>query len=414
MQAVALARKVYGSEIAALCLVVFLADVTGGIVSPTLSLFAASLGLSVAAVGLLATSASVTQLFTALPVGITSDRIGRPRLLRLGLLGAAVATLLMSLADGPALLFAGRVLLALAAVMTFQIAAAHLGDITEPGRRSFAFGCYTTAMGLGFGLGPLVGGLVSERYGTGTAYQVAAGIALLGFLVALRRLHDRTGAVRSAAVTGTRLLSGLREVVRRQRILLACLGNMLIAVAFIGAISTFFPLYGDKLLLGQAVIGVMFAVRAFSSTLGRVPNGILARRFGSQTIMLAALLLDGLVMFAIAGSSNSTALMVCLGLDGLAFGAYLVAGQTFIAESTEIELRGSAAGLYSTASGVGGILGTFGLGLIASRWGVQVVYPVTGAVLILGFGVCLSMAIRLRVQPAIAEAAAAGSPADPA
>jgi MFS family permease len=414
VQPIALARKVVGSEITALCLVVFLADVTGGIVSPTLSLFAASLGLSVATVGLLATSASVTQLFTALPVGITSDRIGRPRLLRLGLFGAAVATLMMSMATGAGLLFAGRIVLALAAIMTFQIAAAHLGDITEPGRRSFAFGCYTTAMGLGFGLGPLIGGLVSENYGTEVAYRVAACIALVGFVVALRRLHDHTGAVRKASVSGTRLLSGLGEVVRRQRIVLACLGNLLMAMAFIGAISTFFPLYGDHLLLGQAVIGVMFAVRAFSSTLGRVPNGILARKFGSQTIMLAALLLDGAVMFAIFGTSNTTVLMVCLGLDGLAFGAYLVAGQTFIAENTEIELRGSAAGLYSTASGVGGILGTFGLGMIASRWDVPVVYPVTGIVMVFGFVVCLSMALRLRPQPSTGDAVVAGTPVDPA
>jgi MFS transporter, DHA1 family, multidrug resistance protein len=389
-------RRVLGSEITALCLVVFLADVVGGIISPTFSLYAKSLGLSLALIGLLGTVGGVTQLLTALPTGILSDRIGRPRLLRAGLLTSAVATILFSLADGPALLFAGRVLLALSMVATFQIGAAHLGDITPRGGRSFAFGCYATAMGLGFAAGPLLGGQIAERYSTAFAYQVAAGIALLGFVVALRGLHDRTGDLRRATASSSRIFSGLREVVGRKSILLVSFGNLLMSLTFIGAITTFFPIYGDSLFLTQATIGAMFALRAFVSTLGRFPNGIIARLFGSQVVMLGALGLEAIVMFGIAASSSTTALMIFIALDGLAFGAYLVAGQTFLAENTEVEMRGAAVGVYATASGLGGTVGALALGLIANRWGVATVYPVTGVVLVVGFVVCLAGMIWLR------------------
>jgi MFS transporter, DHA1 family, multidrug resistance protein len=389
-------RRILGSEIAALCTVVFLADVVGGIVSPTFSLYARSLGLSLALIGLLSTVGGLTQLLSSLPFGILSDRIGRPRLLRTGLASAAVATLMFSFADGPLLLFVGRVVLALSMVATFQIGAAHLGDITPKGGRSFAFGLYATAMGLGYAAGPLLGGQIAERYSTEVAYQVAAGIALTGFLVALRGLHDRTGALRRANAGNSRMLAGLRDVIRRRSLLLVSFGNLLMSLTFVGAITTFFPLYGDSLFLTQATIGTMFALRAFVSTLGRFPNGIIARLFGSQVVMLSALALEALVMFAIAGSTSTTALMVFIALDGLAFGAYLVAGQTFIAENTEVEMRGAAVGVYATASGIGGTLGSFALGLVAARWGVATVYPVTGTILLIGFAVSLAGLLWLR------------------
>lgn len=394
-------RRILGSEVAALCLVVFLADVVGGIVSPTFSLYAKGLGLSLALIGLLGTVGGVTQLLTALPVGILSDRIGRPRLMRAGLFTATCATMLFSLADGPLLLFVGRVLLALSMVATFQIGAAHLGDITPRGGRSFAFGCYATAMGLGFALGPLLGGQIAERYSTQAAYQVAACIALVGFGVAVFGLHDRTGELRRATAASTRMFSGLRQVIGRKSILLVSFGNLLMSLTFVGAITTFFPIYGDSLFLTQATIGTMFALRAFVSTLGRFPNGVISRMFGSQVVMLGALGLEAVVMFGIAAANSTTALMIFIALDGLAFGAYLVAGQTFLAENTEVEMRGAAVGVYATASGIGGTLGAVALGLVAGRWGVETVYPVTGACLLLGFFACLAATLWLR-RPRVA------------
>lgn len=388
--------RILGSEITALCLVVFLADVVGGIISPTFSLYAKSLGLSLALIGLLSTAGGFTQLLTSLPFGILSDRIGRPRLLRTGMLAATTATLLFALADGPALLFIGRVVLALSMVMTFQIGAAHLGDITPRGDRSFAFGCYATAMGLGFAAGPLLGGQIAERYSTETAYFVASGVALTGFLIAWRRLHDRTSEIRRAGSSGARVLSGLGQVIRRRSILLVSGGNMLMGLAFVGGITTFFPLYGDSLFLTQATIGTMFAVRAFVSTLGRFPNGLISRRFGSQVVLLGALALEAVVMFGIAASQSSNALVLFLALDGLAFGAYLVAGQTFLAENTEVEMRGAAVGLYATASGIGGTFGSLALAFVASSWGVATVFPVIGGCLALGFVVYLVETLRQR------------------
>ena len=66
--------------IATLCLVIFLADVVFGIVAPTFSLFAKNLGITVALIGTINTVGSFVQLLIALPIGLVSDRMSRPRI----------------------------------------------------------------------------------------------------------------------------------------------------------------------------------------------------------------------------------------------------------------------------------------------------------------------------------------------
>jgi MFS family permease len=181
------------------------------------------------------------------------------------------------------------------------------------------------------------------------------------------------------------LLQGLRLVIRQRSLMLVTFGNMLVGLSFAGAVVTFFPLYGEQLLISQAAIGTMFSVRAIVSTLGRFPNGILASLFGNQTVMLSALFVQATVMLGIARTTNPTMLTVLLAIEGLAFGAYLVSGQTFVANNTTAETRGTAVGVYSMVSSIGRALSPFGLGLIAQRWGVASVFSVTGWMLGVGF-----------------------------
>ena len=179
-------------------------------------------------------------------------------------------------------------------------------------------------------------------------------------------------------------MSNLRDVLRNHRLMLVTFGNLLMSLTFSGAVTTFFPIYADQLLISQAAIGTMFAFRALISTLGRLPNGIISRALGSQSVMLSALLLETIVMLSIAHTGTPVMLTALLALEGLAFGAYLVSGQTYLADNTEIENRGAAMGVYSTASSLGGAIAPLVLGLVANAYGVRLVFTVTGVILAVG------------------------------
>jgi len=384
-------------SIASLCAVVFLADVVFGIVAPTFSLFARDLGISVALLGAINTIGSFTQLLIALPVGLASDRMSRPRIVTTGMLIYALSLIFFALAQGPQLLTVGRIFTALAAVAIFQIGAAHLGDITVTGQREVAYGWLTTAMGLGFTVGPLIGSQVVERQGPRAAYLVGAVIALAGCAVAWRFVKEapHDGARRTTVRAG-QLLSNMRAILHQRELLVVSLGNLMMGVSFSGAIATFFPIYGNQGTLTQATIGTMFAIRALISAAGRFPNSMIARRFGSTPVLLAALFIEVVVMLGIATTRRFVPLTLLLTAEGIAFGAYLVAGQTYIAEHTTRETRGAAVGVYSTASNLGGTVAPLLLGVIAGAWGVASVFTVTGCALAVGFVAC---AVGLLVLP---------------
>ena len=383
-------------DIVALCAIIFLADVTSGVVSPTFSLFAQSLDVSLAMLGFLSTIGGLTQLLTSLPLGALSDRIGRTKVLLGGLGTFAAALVVMAAAHGLPLLLASRILMGAAVVGTFQIGAAHLGDITVPEQRPFAFGLYATAMGSGFTVGPLLGSQLAQYQSPRVAYLVGAAISLVGLAVAWR-IHRAREAIAPGAGRPS-ALRNVREVLAHRSLMLVSFGNLLVSLTFAGAITTFFPIYGVQVSLTQAAIGTIFAVRALVSTLGRLPNGIISRYFGHQAVMLAALGLDAIVMFWMAHVTDVRLLTVLVAIEGLAFGAYLVSGQTYVADRTAVENRGAAVGVYSTASSIGGTAGPLALGIIAGTLGVARVFTATGITLAVGFALFLAATLALRRQ----------------
>ena len=306
-------------DVVALCAIIFLADVTSGVVSPTFSLFAQGLGVSLAMLGLLSTVGGLTQLLTSLPLGVLSDRVGRARVLLGGLGAFAAALLVMAAAQGLPLLLVSRILMGAAVVGTFQIGAAHLGDITEPAQRPFAFGLYTTAMGSGFTVGPLLGSQLAQYRSPRVAYLVGAAIALAGLAIAWRIHRGHRPAAPGATRPGA--MRNVRAVLTHRSLMLVSFGNLLVSLTFAAAITTFFPIYGEQVFLTQATIGTIFAVRALVSTLGRLPNGIISRYFGHEAVMLAALGLDAVVMFGMAHVTDVRLLTVLVAIEGLAFGA---------------------------------------------------------------------------------------------
>jgi MFS family permease len=370
------------AEVARICLVIVLASTVTGISAPTFSLHARALRLDLATLGWLPASSGLVSLCLALPIGLLSDRIGRCRVIGGGILAFALGMFSVGAARGLPLLLVGCLLFGAAGVATFPIGAALLGDVTAPGQRALAFGLYTTAMGVGFTIGPLIGGQVAGRVGTAAAFSAGAIIALTaGALAFLILPSPRPDTAKTSAGRGLR---GILALARRPDLALACLGTLLISWTFNGAISTFFPLYGDALGLSAATIGALFALRALVSAFGRVPNGILARVLGNQSVMLAALVLDALAMLALAFAHQTWQLAVLLIGEGLAFGGYLVAGQTFVADRTVVENRGGAVGLYAMAGSIGGATAPAALGAVADRWGLAATFGTTSALLAVG------------------------------
>ncbi len=119
--------------------------------------------------------------FVAAPVlGALSDRYGRRRVLLIALAGSAIDYVIMGMAPTIGWLFVGRVISGLTAGALATVNA-YVADVTPPERRAHAFGMMGAAFGLGFVIGPVVGGAVGYF---GVKYVPAIGLRLPFFLAA--------------------------------------------------------------------------------------------------------------------------------------------------------------------------------------------------------------------------------------
>jgi MFS transporter, DHA1 family, tetracycline resistance protein len=133
--------------------------------------------------GYLVFSYSLMQFIFGPVLGNLSDRFGRRPVILISLLGLTADYLIMGFAPIIAFLFIGRILSGIsgAAVAT---ATAYIADITPPERRAQRFGLIGAAFGLGFIIGPVIGGLLGEL-GPRWPFYAAAFLAFSNFLFGL-------------------------------------------------------------------------------------------------------------------------------------------------------------------------------------------------------------------------------------
>ena len=143
--------------------------------------------------GILATSFAVMQFLFGPALGSLSDRYGRRPVLLISLLFMAVDYLVMAAAGTIWLLLVTRMVAGLTAA-TQSTATAFIADISPPEKKSANFGLVGAAFGVGFVLGPVVGGLIAE-FGTRAPFYAAAAFAtanlIFGYFVLPETVTDR-------------------------------------------------------------------------------------------------------------------------------------------------------------------------------------------------------------------------------
>jgi DHA1 family tetracycline resistance protein-like MFS transporter len=126
--------------------------------------------------GLMSMTWALMQLLSSPVLGALSDTYGRRPVLLLSNLALGLDYVLMALAPTLAWLFVGRVLAGIAAA-TFSTATAYIADVTAPEKRAAAFGMIGAAFGVGFVIGPALGGILGA-YDPRLPFWVAAGLSL--------------------------------------------------------------------------------------------------------------------------------------------------------------------------------------------------------------------------------------------
>jgi multidrug resistance protein len=181
-------------------LIVFLDLMGMGILIPIIPFVVQPYRADALTVGLLALAFSAAQFVASPYIGVWSDRIGRRPVLLTCVLGGALGYAMFGWANSLAVLFMSRIL-AGATAGSISTAQAYIADISDPKDRAKNFGLIGAAFGLGFILGPALGGILSKISLSAPSYAAAI-MSLITFTVATVLLKESNPPEHRAQHTG--------------------------------------------------------------------------------------------------------------------------------------------------------------------------------------------------------------------
>ena len=350
-------------------------DLVGfGIVVPILGRYAERFGASGLEVGLLFASFSLAQLVFAPLLGRLSDRIGRKPVIMISLLGTAVGSFVTGAAGALWVLFLGRILDG-ASGASVAVAQGAVTDLAPPSERPRLLGLLGAAFGVGFVVGPALGGLASLG-GEHIPFFVAGTVALINAIVAWRRLPEtRPADVRQAARDAAK--SDTKAKVRLWGLAVAGFSAI---VAFSGFEATFSLLAGDRFRLTEGGIAAIFV--GVGVVLVAVQGGLIRpinAKLGTQRSLQVGLVLNSAGLIVLSAAENWTLLIVALALLTVGQGLVTPNLSSLVSGRVPDHRRGEALGFQQGVNAFGRVAGPALAGVLYDHVSIGSPYLVGGA-----------------------------------
>lgn len=290
-------------------------------------------------------------------LGRWSDRYGRIPILLISQIGTVLSYVVMAMTNIAWVLFAARAVDGLTGG-NYVVAKAYLTDIAPTEKRTEMFGYLASAGGVGFIVGPAIGGVLAHFLGLRVTYFVAASTAAIVVLLTWLNLDETISPTTSTEIKEKSKNEGAYRLVLSNQLLI---WSLFIAVMYnLGSVmlQSTFALFGEaELFIGEFAqyasigIGLLVTVIGLVMVLTQVIllGRLLEKIKHTHIVMLGAMFSAiGMVTLALF-QSIPTAIFACI-IYGAGYAVMDPVIQSLITFITPEESRGTALGLYSSAS----------------------------------------------------------------
>jgi len=363
-------------------LTVFIDLLGFGIIIPLLPFYGEHFGAGPTVIGLLSSSYSLMQFLFVPFWGRLSDKIGRRPIILMSVFGSFVSYLVFGFADSLAVLFFSRLLAGFMGA-NISTAQAYIADTTTFDERAKFMGLIGAAFGVGFMLGPFVGGVMS-RISYGAPGFLASGLSLVNFVLAYFMLpephRDKPRTPRPLRLMDIKAIRDAFSSPALRRLIIV---SFFYTVAF-SNLYVAFPLFtGDVFGYSAAENGYLFAYIGLVAILIQgAAIGKLVKRYGEKRLMLSGvvLLLAGLTLVPAAHSVSLLIVLITLLSIGSAFVSPSLT--SLISKFAGTGQQGTILGVSQSFSSLARVLGPFWGGFIIGAAGIS--WPFfTGSIMLL-------------------------------
>ena len=371
-----------------------------GMIVPVLPLFARSLAAGLGLTGVIVSMRGAGSLLFDLPAGAIISRAGRLPVLVFAALSASLAAVLTG--------FVGR--LAPLALLTLAMGAVHVLWVLSvqthirqnlpSDRRGRAMSLVGGTARAGWVLGPIAGGYIGKIYGLHSVYFGQAVICFVAVIFLLigsshyrRCIREQKGeSFRAPGVPFLRTVRG-----RWRPVLLAGLVVIALQMLRIGR-QTIIPLWGERLALDVAAIGLIFGLSRAIELLLVYPAGILMDRLGRKWAAVPCLLIQsvGVALIPLTGGFPGLLLVSLLAGIGNGLGSGIVL--TLGADLSPRASTGEFLGVWRLMGDFGAMSGPLLIGAVAQGLGLQI-----APLLIAGFGLAGAWTMVFRVAETLSR-----------
>lgn len=370
-----------------LALSVFTALIGMGVIIPLIPIYVEQMGVTGIWIGVLFAVYSGTRVLMAPFIGRLSDRRGRKPLLMAGLILVVVASLGYIWANTLWILVLVRVVHGAAGGMIFPIAMSYVGDLSPEGKEGTWMGYFSATVFIALGVGPLLGGVLTENFGMTVTFATMSclgflSLLLTGLLLPESKAKQVADKVRISfrAILSSSMIQGLFGY---RMTLEAGWG------AYIGFISI---LAGVNLGLSTSQIGILLTANILLSSVMMILFGRIADKVNKKGMIVVSSLVTAASLAAMplaGGFWSLLALNIFAGIVGAA--EYPPASALVITEGRRFGM-GSTVAVMTMSTSLGMVIGPLMGGVILDAVDVNASFYSAGGIMALGvvLFVCLT------------------------
>jgi len=350
---------------------VFVSMIGLGLVVPLLPFYGALFEVEAWQVTLLFATSATGQFLGELTWGGLSDRTGRRPVILITILGMALGYLVLAFAPNIWVAIAARGVSGFFSgnISTIQ---SYIVDVTPPDRLAGRLGLIGAAIGVGFVVGPTLGGVLAQPELGPAGFQpplfVATALSLLAALGTLLFLRESRDA-KARAIQTPRLLAALNDALGdpAPRRLLA---STFIAFTGFSSIWAVIGLWGfAEFSWGPRIVGLLMGAMGLGIVVGQGLAGPAIRRLGEVRTIVLGLGLTGLPLALISVTPWESAAAILLVVAVTANSVSQPATSLLISRATGPDQQGAILGANAAASALAKVLGPVSSGLLFSAVG---------------------------------------------
>jgi multidrug resistance protein len=371
-------------------LAVFTGMLGVGIIIPFMPIYAKTLGATAISIGVFFASFPLAQMCFMPMIGRLSDRHGRKWFITAGLCLSSLLSLWFVYAPNIGYLIFGRFVQGATMALILPIATAYVGDLAPPDKRGTYMGIFNLFLTSSFGMGPLLGGKISDAYSMEASFYVMGALNVVALLAVLVLLPEAQPAHHTRAQTVS-----YRDMLRKPKVQGLAFYRMVNSIQM-GLWFSFLPLLAAEVLaLSKSQIGVIIAAHMLVSAVVQVPAGRLADRMSRRHLAAVGGYLGSLAFVAVYVAGGFWHLLLIGCMTG-AMGAVAMPALTALAaDEGQRSGMGAVMGVLNMAMSAGMMLGPVLAGALAEIVELRSLFVFAAVVGVLG----TSGFMRLTTEP---------------